>query len=137
VVEVVLLPDRHSLHVVHVHFHRQSVVALLLVDHLLSHPEELSVIVTRLVELGVVHKLHLREINTVVVGLQDLLEHGAQVRVVEDVTIVVHRKAVPVHTKLVRRDQLLNFCDWNVRPCHSQKFCNADLPKRVCYFIWL
>ena len=37
VVEVVLLPDRHSLHVVHVHFHRQSVVALLLVDHLLSH----------------------------------------------------------------------------------------------------
>ena len=99
----------------------------------------------RLVIVGVVHHLHLSEINAVVVGLQNLLElkkiveksiilwiffylkgkvhavymnvhngqvegknkeavvsthHRPQVRVVEDVAIVVHRKAVPIHTKL-------------------------------------
>ena len=37
VIEVVLLPDCNSLHVVHVHFYCQSVHALLLVHHLLPH----------------------------------------------------------------------------------------------------
>ena len=59
---------------------------------------------------------------------------------VEDVAVVVHRKAVSVHTKLwtnierevkkghlVWRNQLLNFGNRNVRSCHPQKFCNADL----------
>ena len=60
---------------------------------------------------------------------------------VEDVAVVVHCEAVPVHTKLggkytaggqkkghlVWRNQLLNFGNRNVRSCHPQKFCNADL----------
>ena len=66
--------------------------------------------------------------------------HRPQVWMVEDVAVVVHREAVPIHTKLgtnigrkvkkghlVWRNQLLNFCNRNVRSCHSQKFCNADL----------
>ena len=89
-IEVVLLPNGNSLHVVHVHFHCQSVHPLLLVDHLLphlfnnhqrevrryrwTHPEELGVIVPRFVIFGIVHQLNLRQIHAVVVGLQNLLE---------------------------------------------------------------
>ena len=89
-IEVVLLPNGDSLHVVHVHFHRQPVHPLLLVHHLLphllknhqcqerltewAHPEELSVVVTRFVIFGIVHQLNLGKIHTVVVRLQNLLE---------------------------------------------------------------
>ena len=39
-----------------------------------THPEELSVVVARIVVLGIVHELNLGQIHAVVVGLQNLLE---------------------------------------------------------------
>ena len=92
VVEVVLLPHRHSLHVVQVDLHLQAGHPLLLVHHVLPHLEEqndqnlitriimivyhveIRVVVSRLVVFGVVGQLHLGQINAVVVWLQNLLE---------------------------------------------------------------
>ena len=95
VVEVVLLPHRHTLHVIHVHLHRQGAHPLLLVNHVFPHlemqvykipdpscaartyHEESRVVVSWLVMpvlLGVVDQLHLGEVHAVIVGFQDFLE---------------------------------------------------------------
>merc|ERR1719318_346483 len=82
--------------------------------------------------LFIVNQLNFRKVNAVVVRLQDLLKHWSQIRMVEDVSVVVYSKRVSVYAKLVRRDEFFNFCNWYVCSSNPQQLCNAD---RVIFLV--